>query len=217
MPDVTGKEPTRCAPPAPLTKNACRNIRTEPKPPPATASLKLSSIQPSQIYVDGKLVRDSAGAVEVTPGRHVVSFVAPDGRRVSRVVDLATLTGSMIIACGSDYTGLFTSDGALADELMGAADRASELMWRMPLHQPYKRLLKGTWGRIKNVGGREAGSVTAALYLQHFVEEGTRWAHMDIAGTAFADKPVDPYVAGGTGQVVRTLVSWAEKLIADQS
>lgn len=131
---------------------------------------------------------------------------------VSRVVDLATLTGSMIIACGTDYTGLFSWDDALCDELTSAADASSELMWRMPLHRPYNRLLKGTWGQIKNVGGREAGSITAALFLSHFVGPDVRWAHMDIAGTAFADSPVDPYIAGGTGQVVRTLTAWAESL-----
>jgi leucyl aminopeptidase len=131
---------------------------------------------------------------------------------VSRIVDLATLTGAVIIALGPEYTGLFTSDDALAAELQTAATDASELMWRLPLYAPYKRGLKGTWSQLKNVGGRDGGSITAALFLQHFVKEGTRWAHLDIAGTAFADTATDPYVAGGTGQVVRTLVNWAATL-----
>jgi leucyl aminopeptidase len=131
---------------------------------------------------------------------------------VSRVVDLATLTGAIIIALGSEFTGLFTPDDALAAELDAAFASAGELAWRQPLHAPYKRLLKGTWSQIKNVGGREGGSITAALFLQHFVTDNVRWAHLDIAGTAFADAPNEPYTAGGTGQVVRTLVDWATQI-----
>jgi leucyl aminopeptidase len=131
---------------------------------------------------------------------------------VSRIVDLATLTGAVIIAIGSDYTGLFTSDDTLAGELSRAASANGELLWRLPLHNPYNRMFKGTWSQVKNVGGREAGSITAALFLEHFVPKTVKWAHLDIAGTAFADNPVDAYAAGGTGQVVRTLVSWVEGL-----
>lgn len=131
---------------------------------------------------------------------------------VSRIVDLATLTGAIIIAIGSDYTGLFTSDDGLARELRRAGDANGELLWRMPLHGAYNRMFKGTWSQIKNVGGREAGSVTAALFLEHFVPKTVKWAHLDIAGTAFADNAVEAYAPGGTGQVVRTLVSWIEGL-----
>ncbi|MCB9681425.1 MAG: leucyl aminopeptidase [Alphaproteobacteria bacterium] len=131
---------------------------------------------------------------------------------VSRIVDMATLTGAIVVALGPDYTGLFTKDDALAVELSTASDAVAEKMWRMPLDDAYLRMLKGTWGKIKNVGGRDAGSTTAALYLQHFVRKDVRWAHLDIAGTAFLDTPVDPYVAGGTGQVVRALVTWVEGL-----
>lgn len=131
---------------------------------------------------------------------------------VTTIVDMATLTGAVIVAIGQDFTGLFTDDDDLADAIQTAGDRAGEAFWRMPLHKPYNRLLKGTWGQIKNVGSREAGSVTAALYLQHFVGEGKRWAHLDIAGTAFIDNAAEPYAKGGSGQVVRTLVDWVEDL-----
>ncbi len=131
---------------------------------------------------------------------------------VSRIVDLATLTGAVIIALGPDYTGLFTADDALAAELQTSFDRAGELAWRLPLFSGYNRLFKGTWGQIKNVGGREGGSITAALFLQHFVKKDVRWAHLDIAGAAFADRPVEPYTAGGTGQPVRTLIDWVSSL-----
>jgi leucyl aminopeptidase len=141
-------------------------------------------------------------------------ILASEVEGVSRVVDLATLTGAVVVAIGPDFTGMFTKDDGLAGELQTAANGAAELLWRLPLHAPYKRSLKGAWGQIKNVGGREAGSITAALFLEHFVSDSIRWAHLDIAGTAFADTAVEPYVVGGTGQVVRTLVNWAESLSA---
>ena len=74
-------------------------------------------------------------------------------------------------------------------------------------------MLKGDWGQIKNVGGRPAGATTAALFLSHFVpKDGPRWAHLDIAGPAFLDKANHRYAAGGTGEMVRSLVTWAEGL-----
>jgi leucyl aminopeptidase len=141
-------------------------------------------------------------------------ILASETEGVRAVVDLATLTGAIVMSLGSEIAGLFTDDDALAADLIAAADAAGELLWRQPLHAAYKRQLKGTWGQIKNVGGREGGSITAALYLQHFVKEGVPWAHLDIAGTAFADKPYDAYVAGGTGQGVRALVAWLERRVA---
>ena len=136
--------------------------------------------------------------------------LASEVEGVTRIVDAATLTGAMVIALGPEFAGVFTADDALAGELLAGADHAGEGLWRMPLYAPYKRMLKGTWSTIKNVGGREGGSITAALFLQHFVGEGKRWAHLDIAGPAFFERPIGPYAAGGTGLIVRSLVTWAE-------
>lgn len=133
---------------------------------------------------------------------------------VSRIVDAATLTGAAVVAVGSDFTALFTDDDALATELLDAAQTDDEGLWRMPLHAPYKEMLKSDFAQIKNVGGREAGSVTAALFLSHFVpKDGPRWAHLDIAGPAFLDKPNTRYAVGGTGQMVRSLTTWAASLV----
>ena len=131
---------------------------------------------------------------------------------VTHVVDLATLTGACAIAVGSDFTGLFTADDDFAAKLSYYATHNGEGMWRLPLHKPYNQMLKGEWGQIKNVGGREAGATTAALFLQHFVADHVTWAHLDIAGSAFMDKANGFYAAGATGQPVRTLVSWVESL-----
>ncbi len=129
---------------------------------------------------------------------------------VKEVIDVATLTGAVVVALGPDFTGLYTADEALAADLHAAAAHNAEGLWRMPLHEPYKAWLKGDWGQIKNVSGRpDAGASTAALFLQYFVE-GVRWAHLDIAGSAFFDKAAGHYASGGTGQMVRSLATFLE-------
>lgn len=132
---------------------------------------------------------------------------------VTHLVDLATLTGACVVAVGPDFTGLFTKSDDFADTLQAAADVNGEGTWRLPLHDGYNRMLKGEWGQIKNVGGRDAGATTAALFLQHFVDtDKVTWAHMDIAGSAFQDSQNGPYTKGGTGQMVRSLATWIEGL-----
>jgi leucyl aminopeptidase len=102
----------------------------------------------------------------------------------------------------------FTADDGLATELTAASTDTGEGIWRLPLHAPYNRMLKATWGQIKNVGGRAAGSTTAALFLQHFVTEEKRWAHLDIAGSAFQDSKNGHWEPGATGEMVRSLTRW---------
>ena len=126
---------------------------------------------------------------------------------VDAIIDLATLTGAAVVALGPHYTALYSDDDALVGALECAAAGAGENVWRMPLPQHYKEMLKADWGSIKNVGGREGGSITAALFLSEFVE-GTAWAHCDIAGPAFFDKPWRHFVKGGSGAMVPTLVRW---------
>ncbi len=124
------------------------------------------------------------------------------------MVDIATLTGACLVALGERYSGLFTGDDALANAISQAAADAGEDIWRLPLEARYKEKLKAEWADVKNVGGRAAGSITAALFLSHFVED-TRWAHLDIAGPAFSDKAVDHFSPGGLGAMVSTLTRWA--------
>ena len=124
------------------------------------------------------------------------------------VVDLATLTGACVIALGDEMAGFWSNDDALAEGLQGAADTACEGLWRMPLRQSYKEGLKSKLADMKNTGPRPGGSITAALFLQHFVAKGTAWAHIDIAGTVWSDKGRGADPAGATGYGVRTLVNW---------
>jgi leucyl aminopeptidase len=126
---------------------------------------------------------------------------------VDELVDIATLTGAAVVALGPHYTGLFSNEQGLVDDLLAAADATGEGLWRMPLPDFYKDMLKAEWGGIKNVGGRAAGATTAALFLSEFVD-GPKWAHLDIAGPAFLDKATRHYLAGATGAMVPTLTKW---------
>jgi len=139
-------------------------------------------------------------------------ILACETEGVTQVIDVATLTGACVVALGGDFTGLFTADDGMAHDLTLAANADGEGIWRLPLHAPYKELLRGDWGKIKNVGGREAGATTAALFLQHFVTDDIRWTHLDVAGSSWRDKANSKWAAGGTGEMVRTLTTWAQRL-----
>jgi leucyl aminopeptidase len=129
----------------------------------------------------------------------------------TRIIDFATLTGSMVVALGEGMSGLFCNDENLAKRLLDASERTAELLWRMPLHAPYKELLKSDIADLKNVGGKAAGPITAALFLQEFVQK-TPWAHIDIAGTAFAAKERGYIPKNGTGFGVRLMVDFLQNL-----
>jgi leucyl aminopeptidase len=121
------------------------------------------------------------------------------------VIDLATLTGAMIIALGHEHAGLFANDDALADKLLKAGLASGDKLWRFPLSPTYDKLLDSQIADIRNVGPRGAGSITAAQFIQRFVDEGTPWAHLDIAGMAWADKPGATWDKGATGYGVRLI------------
>lgn len=120
------------------------------------------------------------------------------------MIDLATLTGAIIIALGHEHAGLFANDDALAQAITAAGKATGETVWRMPLGEAYDRMLKSDIADMKNIGGRPGGSITAAQFLQRFVD-GCPWAHLDIAGTAWStkDKPTVP--KGATAFGVRLL------------
>lgn len=126
------------------------------------------------------------------------------------IVDVATLTGSIMVALGKKATGLFANDDALARELEVASDKAGEPMWHMPLYDVYKKELESEVADLKNVGSRWGGAIIAALFLREFVADGIAWAHLDIAGAARAESDYDENPKGGTGVAVRTLVNWIE-------
>lgn len=131
------------------------------------------------------------------------------------IVDVATLTGAVVIALGDLIGGLMSNDDALADALLAAGKRTSEPLWRLPLAvDEYGKRVEGTVADLRNVAGREAGTIFGALFLHRFVPKGTAWAHLDIAGTAWRDNGSPYHQKGATGTPVRTLIAWLESLVA---
>ena len=125
--------------------------------------------------------------------------------------DLATLTGAMILSLGNEHGGLFDNDDSLADELLAASRESGDLLWRFPLSPAYDKLLDSPIADMKNIGPRGAGSITAAQFLKRYIEDGVRWAHLDIAGMVWADKPGNHHDKGATGFGVRLL----DRFVAD--
>lgn len=165
----------------------------------------------------GDIVTSASGqTIEIqntdAEGRLVLADVlwyAQEHYKPKAMVDLATLTGAIIIALGHTHAGLFSSDDKLASALEAAGKASGETVWRLPLDESYDKLLKSKFADMRNIGGRAAGSATAAQFLKRFVENGTPWAHIDIAGVAWRDgekADSDPSWASGFGP--RLLDRW---------
>ena len=131
----------------------------------------------------------------------------------ARIVDLATLTGAMIIALGNEHGGMFANDDTLAQQLAAAGKTTGDKLWRMPLGSAYDKLIDSPIADIKNVGPREAGSITAAQFLQRFIRNGTPWAHLDIAGMVWSGKPGHTWEKGATGYGVRLLDQFVRDVV----
>jgi leucyl aminopeptidase len=127
------------------------------------------------------------------------------------VVDLATLTGAIIISLGHEHAGMFCNDDGLAGQLNAAGAAVGEKLWRMPIGDAYDKLIDSDIADIKNVGPREGGSITAAQFIARFLKDGVKWAHLDIAGTVWAGKPGALHEKGATGFGVRLL----DRFVAD--
>jgi leucyl aminopeptidase len=128
------------------------------------------------------------------------------------IVDLATLTGAMIVSLGNEYAGIFSNDDGLANDLIAAGQSVGDPLWRFPLSPAYDKLIDSPIADMKNIGPRYAGSITAAQFLKRFIEEGVKWAHLDIAGMVWADKPGGTWDKGATGYGVRLI----DRFVADR-
>jgi leucyl aminopeptidase len=127
------------------------------------------------------------------------------------MIDLATLTGAIIVALGKDVAGLFSNNDDLSAQLLAASGATGEALWRMPMPPQYDRHIDSAVADMKNVGPRHGGSITAALFIQRFVNK-LPWAHLDIAPTAFKPGSTIPTIpSGATGFGVRLL----DRLVAD--
>lgn len=126
----------------------------------------------------------------------------------THLIDVATLTGAIVVGLGKITTGLFGTPQPWVDHIRHAADRAGEKLWQLPLHDEYKEQLKSEIADMLNSPGRPAGSITAALFLKEFAGDGP-WAHLDIAGTAWAEEAKTWQPKGATGAMIRTLIEVA--------
>ena len=128
---------------------------------------------------------------------------------VDEVIDLATLTGACVVALGPLAAGLFGTDPPMIDRLLGAAERAGEKMWPMPMYEEYRDQIRSDVADVKNTGDKYGGAITAALFLREFAGRRTPWIHLDIAGPAFMESTSHPYMGkGATGAGVRTLIDY---------
>jgi leucyl aminopeptidase len=171
------------------------------------------SYKPGDVYIgyDGTTVEiidtDAEGRLTLADAlAYSVKMIKP-----TRMIDLATLTGSVVVALGEEISGLFCNDEKLAEALLESGKRTCEILWRMPLYAPYEELLKSDIADLKNVGGRAGGSIVAGLFLQKFVQN-IPWAHIDIAGTAFASKEKGYWPKNGVGFGVRLLIDFLQQL-----
>ncbi len=121
------------------------------------------------------------------------------------MIDLATLTGAIIVSLGHEMAGLFANDETLAERLVAAGKEVEEPLWRMPLGEGYDKLISSDIADFKNIGGRPAGSITAAQFLKRFIQDGVAWAHLDIAGVTWSSKARPTVPKGGTAFGVRLL------------
>lgn len=127
--------------------------------------------------------------------------------KAAQIIDLATLTGAVVVALGEKVAGLWSTSQGLRTDLLDAADRAGEKLWHMPLFPEYEEQIRSQIALVKNSSGRPGGANTAATFLRTFVGE-TPWAHLDIAGTAASDKESATHARGATGFGVRTLLEY---------
>jgi len=131
-------------------------------------------------------------------------------QKPAAIIDLATLTGACVIALGSQASGLLGNNERLLTDLEASSRRTHDRVWRLPLFEEYQEQIKSDIADIKNIGGREAGTITAACFLSRFVDK-TPWVHLDIAGTAWNMKGTDISAEGATGSGVRLLLDYLSR------
>ena len=172
-----------------------------------------SAYKPGDIIttMSGKTIEivntDAEGRVILSDALHYASELKPD-----HIIDYATLTGACVVALASEAAGLFSNNDELAQKLIECGERVGERLWRLPEWDDYKELIRSEWADMKNSGGRWGGATTAAVFLKEFVNCPS-WAHLDIAGTAYAEHETSREARGATGAGVRVTVAFLESLV----
>lgn len=170
------------------------------RPDDVLTSLSGQTIEVLNTDAEGRLVL--ADALTYTQRRFKPKFV----------IDLATLTGAIVQTLGFEHAGVFSNDDKLADRLAAAGRSSGERVWRLPMDAAYDKMIRSKIADVKNIGGANSGSITAAQFLKRFIEDGTVWAHLDIAGVAWQDGEQKPMIPSwGTGWGVKLL----DRLVAE--
>ena len=171
-----------------------------------------SAYKPGEIItmMSGKTVEvvntDAEGRMILGDALHYASGLKPN-----HIIDYATLTGACVVALGSEAAGLFSNNDELARKLIESGERVGERLWRLPAWDEYKDLIRSDWADMKNTGGRWGGAITAAVFLKEFVDCPS-WAHLDIAGTAYAESENAREARGATGAGVRVTIDFLRSL-----
>lgn len=177
--------------------------------PAAENAIGSRSYKPGDVYesYSGKTVEiadtDAEGRLVLADA---ISYVQ-DHYKPTSIIDLATLTGGVVVALGEQVSGLFSNDDMLAKKLFEAGEKTSERLWRFPLYREYREALNSQIADIKNAADRKASSITGAIFIQEFVKN-VPWAHLDIAGTAYLSAPRHYHATPATGVGVRLLVDY---------
>lgn len=151
---------------------------------------------------------DAEGRLTLVDAVHYII----EKENATKVVDVATLTGAVLVALGTTITGVISNNDAFYTELETAAKKTGEKFWRLPNDESYKKLIKGEVADLRNIGGRHAGTITAGMFIEEFVQ-GKPWLHLDIAGTGWADTASALQAKGGTGAPVHTLYELVVKKV----
>ena len=175
------------------------------KPGDVYTSLKGTTIEVQNTDAEGRLILGD------------LLYYAEKHYKPTLMINLATLTGAVVVALGQFYAGLFSRHKEVVNYIQKASDTSMEPVWHLPMTKQYLALLKSDIADYNNIGGRYGGSSSAASFLSIFVEETTKWAHLDIAGVAYLKSPFHLYSTVPTGYGVRLLVEIAENMIADIS
>ena len=168
------------------------------RPGDVVTSMSGQTIEILNTDAEGRLVL--ADAIWYTQERYKPRFI----------IDLATLTGAIIVSLGHEHAGIFSDNDELCTQLSNAGSATGDKVWRLPLHKNYDKLIDCSIADMQNIGGKGAGSITAAQFLKRFTND-TPWVHIDVAGTVWSDKDLPLSEKGGTGYGVRLL----DRLVAD--
>jgi len=179
-----------------------------------------NSVSNNSMRPDDVITYRNGVTVEITntdaEGRLVLADAlcwACEVEQAASIIDFATLTGGVVVALGSTFAGLFCDDDELRAALETASEESGERIWRLPLHAEYREMLKSPVADIVNSNpNRKAHPIQGAAFLEHFVEEGTPWAHIDIAGVHSVDADTGAFIKGPTGWGVRLIAAWLREI-----